>query len=429
MTSNMSKFYQLDRAGRIAALQARHIVDERAAELLYDQPLLPEDVAGHLIENQVSQFPLPMGVALNFIIDGRDVVVPLVVEEPSVIAACSNGAKFMRKQGGFTTTVAKRLMIGQIILKDIPDFESAIKRVMAAEEELIALSKQIHPSIVKRSGGVKQISVRTILNEEKQPEFLTVHVGIDVQDAMGANIINTILEGLAPEIIRLTGANSLMSILSNYNTDALVTATCQVAIADLTRKHFDGRVIAEKIVEATRYADLDPYRAATHNKGTMNGIDSVVIASGNDPRAVEAGAHAYASRSGQYRSMTQWEIIDDTYLKGTLTLPMAVGSIGGAISVLPMAQANLKMMKCQNATDLARIIVSVGLAQNFAALRALVSEGIQKGHMSMQANSLAISVGAQGDEIPRVARQLRREEKMNTTTAARILEEIRKRHD
>jgi len=241
---------------------------------------------------------------------------------------------------------------------------------------------------------------------------------------MGANIINTILEGVTPFIVNLIGGSPLMSILSNYNTESLVSATCSIPVRSLRSDALTGYEVAKKIEQATAYANLDSYRAVTHNKGIMNGIDSVVIASGNDPRAVSAAAHAYASKNGTYQSMTNWKVIEDE-LVGTLTLPMSIGSVGGAISVFPMAKANLEMMKISSSEDLARIIVAVGLAQNLAALKALVSDGIQKGHMKLHASSLAIQVGAVGDEIEKVTEQLRLSKHMNTQTATELLKTLR----
>lgn len=423
MNQTGKKFYKQTRLERLDTLVANNHLSQQNADLFMNNSLLNDDIADSLIENQLTQFHLPMGVALNFKIDDKEKVIPMVVEEPSVIAACSNAAKIMA-DSGFTTSIATREMIGQIILKEIPDIEKAKTNIQVHEADIFKLAKEVHPSIHLRGGGLKRIKIRTIAATDNSPTFLTIHLMVDVKDAMGANIINTILEGVTPFILELTNGASLMSILSNYNTEALVTAKCQVPCNQLTTKPHDGYEIAEKIVEASTYAKLDPYRAATHNKGIMNGIDSVVIATGNDPRAVEAGAHAYASRNGQYEGMTNWTI-NKGMLVGELTLPMAIGTVGGAISVLPMAQANLDMLEVDSSEDLARIILCVGLAQNFAALKALVSDGIQKGHMSLHASSLAIQVGAKNEEIEEVATQLRKADKMNSASAKEILNNIR----
>ena len=417
------KFYKQTRLERIQTLTQEGYLNDEQAQLFLDSPLLDDSVANSLIENQIAQFPLPLGVARNFIIDGQEMTIPMVVEEPSVIAACSNAAKIMSTKG-FSTHIEKRAMIGQIILKNVADLELAKEAILNERDTIFKLAEESHPSIVARGGGLKDIAVRLIEQPEASLSFLTLHLMVDVKDAMGANIINTILEGVTPFILELTKSASLMSILSNYNTECLVTATCSVSFDELTTPNFKGKEIAQKIVEANTYAKLDPYRAATHNKGIMNGIDSVVIATGNDPRAVEAGAHAYASRHGQYEAMTNWTM-DENSLIGELTLPMAVGSVGGAISVLPMAKASLGMLNVSTSEDLARIVMCVGLAQNFAALKALVTVGIQKGHMNLHASSLAIQVGAKGEEIEALTALLRKEAKMNSIVAKELLEKIR----
>lgn len=421
---NKKKFYQQTRIERLDTLETSSQLTKENRELFQQNTLLDESIANSLIENQISQFHLPLGVALNFKIDNEEKIIPMVVEEPSVIAACSNAAKIM-SPSGFHTTVTKRELIGQVILKDLPSIHDAKLAIEAHIETLFNLAKEAHPSIHARGGGLKKVEVRLIEDQTlSNKQFLTVYLMIETKDAMGANIINTILEGLTPFLADLTKGTPLMSILSNYNTDALVTAKCEVTFAKLTTPTYDGQGLAEKIVEATLYSKLDPYRAATHNKGIMNGIDSVVIASGNDPRAVEAGAHAYASRNGRYQGMSDWTIEDDK-LVGSLTLPMAIGTVGGAISVLPMAKANLELLNVSTSEELARITVCVGLAQNFAALKALVSDGIQKGHMNLHASSLAIQVGAQNEEIEKTAQLLRQESKMNTKIAKELLNRIR----
>ena len=426
MKKTTKKFYQLSTSERLKKLKDEGFLSEKNQQLFSKSPLLDADIANSLIENQISQFPLPLGVALNFNIDGKDKIIPMVVEEPSVIAACSNAAKIM-KTNGFSTSIEKRELIGQIILKDVPNIKEAKKLIDINRETIFQLAQESHPSIYERGGGLKNYHVEIIEDQAlSNKQFLTIYLMIETKDAMGANIINTMLEGITPYLIELTNGASLMSILSNYNTEALVTARCQVSFEDLTTSLYQGKDLAEKIVEAALYAKLDPYRAATHNKGIMNGIDSVVIATGNDPRAVEAGAHAYASRNGRYEGMTNWTI-KDNHLVGDLTLPMAVGAVGGAISVLPMAKANLELLDVHSSEELARIILCVGLAQNFAALRALVSDGIQKGHMSLHAKSLAIQVGAKNEEIELVANRLRQVKKMNSAIAKDILDDLKNR--
>lgn len=426
MTSNLSQYYKKERNERLKLLVEHGYLTEDEANLLFANPPLSDDVANSLVENQITQYPLPYGVGLNFIVDKQDVIVPMATEEPSVIAAASNGARFMRKQGGFTTTINERLLIGQVILTDISDFKLAADILKQKEAAIIQAANDAHPSIVNRGGGLKKIDVRTIRNEDNQPEFLTVHLLVDVKDAMGANIVNTILEGTAPLIEAWLSANSLMSILSNYNDHSLVTSRCLVAPEDLAVGELTGQEVAAKIVAATRYAHLDPYRAATHNKGIMNGIDAVLLATGNDWRAVEAGAHAYASRDSRYQSLSNWTINQDGMLEGELTMPMPIGSVGGAISVLPLAKISQKLTQTQSAESLASVIVSVGLAQNFAALKALVTDGIQKGHMSLHAKSLAIHAGAVDSEIDILTNLLKEQANMSLQIASDLLASIRK---
>ncbi|THB60762.1 hydroxymethylglutaryl-CoA reductase, degradative [Vagococcus silagei] len=406
-------------------LKEQHLMDDTELAYFENNTQMTPEVADALIENQITQFTLPEGLALNFKINQRDCIIPMVTEEPSVIAAASHAAKVFSEEG-FTSKTNIIGMIGQIILPDVCQPEEIIDKLKANEETIKQTAALAHPSIVKRGGGLQNIDYRTISDSETGMVFVTLHLIIDTKDAMGANIVNTILEGVKPLIESLTMMTPLMSILSNFNTTSCVTATCQVKIEKLPNKSaFSNLELAERIVAADRYAKLDPYRAATHNKGIMNGIDAVIIATGNDPRAVEAGIHAYASRNGQYQGLTSWTIKDDM-LKGEITLPLALGTVGGAISVLPHAKANLNLMQVTHADELAEIIAAVGLAQNFAALKALVSEGIQKGHMSLHASSLAIQVGAVGEEIERLTEQLKTAEKMNRQVALEMLARIRK---
>ncbi|WP_413524418.1 hydroxymethylglutaryl-CoA reductase, degradative [Carnobacterium divergens] len=424
MDSTISKFYQKSRQERIKLLAEKGFLTENGEQLFMEEQLLDATIADNMIENQLSQFPLPIGVALNFLVDQKDVIVPMVTEEPSVIAASSNGAKMIRSGGGFTTEIHERAMIGQLIFKDVLDIEAAAKMIRDKEQEIIEIASRAHPSIVKRGGGVKRVETRIIKNEALEPEYLTVHLIVDVQEAMGANTINTILEATVEPISNWIKGSTLMQILSNYGDASLVTAKCEIPVTVLATGEYSGAEVAKRISEATYYAHLDPYRAATHNKGIMNGIDAVVMASGNDTRAIEAGAHAYASRTGRYKGMSNWFVNEAGNLAGELTLPMPVGTVGGAISVLPLVKANQELLQIHQATELASIIVSVGLAQNLAALKALVTEGIQRGHMSLQAKALAIHAGATGDEIEQVVAELRKAPQMNLATAQAILKKI-----
>ncbi|UUV98990.1 hydroxymethylglutaryl-CoA reductase, degradative [Vagococcus luciliae] len=422
MDKSFDKFYKKTRDERLATLLNAQLLSQEDYSLFKKNMPLDEDVANSLIENQLTQFPIPLGVALNFIIDGKEKTVPMVVEEPSVIAACSYAAK-MTRPNGFETSITSYLKRGQIIFTGVENLETAQKMLLSHLEEIKKVANLSHPSIVKRGGGLQNIEC-SIFKDENDETFFTVYLLINVGNAMGANIINTILEGVTPFISELIDGEALMSILSNYNTESLVTATCSIPFSHLDSKTTNGKEIAHRIVQATRYANLDTYRAVTHNKGIMNGIDSVVIATGNDPRAVSAAAHAYACRNGRYQSMADWHVNDDSLI-GELTLPVSIGTVGGAISVLPMAKANLDMLGITDSQELARVIVSVGLAQNLAALKALVSDGIQKGHMKLHASSLAIQVGAVGDEIEQVTEKLRQASHMNTQTATDILKQLR----
>lgn len=418
-------YYKKSRQERLDILESHSTLTKEQLIILKSSPKLTDEVADSLIENQISQFVLPEGLALNFKINDQNVLVPMVTEEPSVIAAASHAAKIF-SQAGFRTHSKIKGMIGQIILPNVEDPESLRNEIQAHEAEFFNLAAESHPSIVKRGGGLREIEYRIIPDTVNQTSFLTLHFIVDTLDAMGANIVNTILEGIKPLIEKLTNIKPLMTILSNYNTESLSTATCRIKVSDIPNKtQLSNKQLAERIVAANHYAKLDPYRAATHNKGIMNGIDAVIIATGNDPRAVEAGVHAYACRKGQYQGLTDWQLVDDE-LRGELTLPLALGTIGGAISVLPHAKVNLDLLEVRHADELAEIIVAVGLAQNFAALKALVSEGIQKGHMNLHASSLAIQVGAKGEEIEKLTALLQQEPKMNSEIALKLLKSIQK---
>lgn len=378
------------------------------------ETVLSEKIADNLIENQISECAIPLGVAQNFIINGKEKTIPMVTEEPSVIAAASNAAKIIAKSGGIHTHVINQNMIGQIVLRNVTDFEVVKKVLIEHEQALFTAAEKSYPSIYQRGGGMQSLDIRTF-----EEGYLSIDLEVDTKDAMGANILNTMLEAVAQEVKELIpDADILFSILSNYATQSLVEASCELSVEELSQE------LAEKIVAASDYSKIDPYRAATHNKGIMNGIDAVVLATGNDTRAVAAACHAYAARNGRYEGMTQWSIQGEKLI-GKLTLPMKVGIVGGATKVLPKAQLSVKLLEVSSAAELAEIIVAVGLAQNFAAVRALVTDGIQKGHMAMQSRSLAITAGATTSEIPQVSRQLRNAERMNLATAEEIIKKIR----
>lgn len=422
-THYLAKFYQKNHAERLEALIMAGILSEEQAESLKQDLMLPQEIANSMIENQIATYQLPFGLGLNFLIDDFEYVVPMAVEEPSVVAAASSAAKLFAQHSGIHTAITPRTMIGQVILTNVPDHLQAIRILEDEEIEIIQAANQAHPSIVKRGGGADAISVRYIEEDVAagSPAFLILHLYVETLEAMGANIINTMMEAIIPLVEELTGGAALMGILSNYATECLATATCRVPAEALATNNYSGEEVRDRIVLASQAATVDPYRAVTHNKGIMNGIDAVVLATGNDWRSVEAGAHAYAAKSGQYRSLSKWTKAENGDLVGELTLPLAIGTVGGSISFHPGAKMAHTLLGNPSAEKLEAIIVSVGLAQNFSAIRALVTEGIQRGHMGLHSRSLAISAGAIGDEIEYVSTRLKQEKNMNLATAKEIL--------
>lgn len=422
-TSRLPSFYQkslTERADLIAA-QAALTPAERAA-LDGSAGLTPEQ-ADHMIENVIGTFALPLGVAANFVVNGREVLVPMVIEEPSVVASASFMAKLARASGGFTATSTAPEMIGQMQVLDVRDWGLAKEQIAVNKQRLLDLANQANPSIVKRGGGAREIEVREILESPIGP-FLVLHLIYDARDAMGANAINTVCEALAPAIEQLTGGRVHLRILSNLTDRRMASARCVIPLQELAFNNFSGESVRDGILEAYAFAAADPYRAATHNKGIMNGIDPVVIATGNDWRAIEAGAHAYAARSGRYTSLSVWEKDVAGNLVGTLEMPLAVGIVGGATKVHPSAQAALKILNVNSARELAEIIVSVGLAQNLGALRALATEGIQRGHMGLHARQMAVAAGATGEQVDLIAAQLAAEGQIRVERAREILDKL-----
>lgn len=392
-------------------------LSEKSQEIL-SEIALDTTILDNLIENQISEFELPMGIAQNFVINGQSFLIPMVTEEPSVIAAASNGAKIA---GNFVAEIKERLMRGQIVFYDVKNSDKIANEILEKQEKIFEQAELSYPSIVKRGGGLREVSSR-IFSSQK---FLSVDAKVDVKDAMGANIINSILEGIA-ELFRrwFPDEKILFSILSNYATESLVKVTCEIPVERLSKKA-DGYEIGQKIMAASQYSKIDPYRASTHNKGIMNGINAVILATGNDTRAISAAIHAYAAKDGAYQGLANWEL-QEKMLVGELEIPLPVATVGGGVKVLPKAQAAMEILDISDAKELAKVIAAVGLAQNLAALRALVSEGIQQGHMSLQARSLALSVGAQADEIAILSQQLRKEKVMNQEVAQNLLKNLRK---
>lgn len=419
----LTKFYQKTLEERIEALVSAVIIPREDAVDLKRRLELPDEIANHMIENQITTYALPLGLGLNFLIDQKEYVVPMATEEPSVIAAASSAAKIIGQAGGFETAIQDRTMIGQIALKNVSDMDHAEKVVFQHVDQIIEKANQAHPSIVKRGGGARSVMSRQIEADTHYdtPDFFVIHIHVQTLEAMGANIINTMVEAIKPYLESLTGGTAIMGILSNYATESLATATCRVPVSLLEKDDYTGADVRDRIIEAYQFAMVDPYRAVTHNKGIMNGVDSVVLASGNDFRAIEAVVHAYAARTGQYRSLSMWSKAENGDLVGKLTIPLPVGTVGGSINIHPTAKFTNQLLRNPSAKELESIIVSVGLAQNFSALKALVTEGIQKGHMGLHAKSLAISAGAKGEQIDRVTAELKQRENMNLATAKDIL--------
>ncbi len=425
MPENQSKkFYQMTLSERLEQLAAESGLSLEEFKALSGETGLAPEQADHMIENAVGVYSLPIGIARNFVVNNRPVLVPMVIEEPSVIAGASFMARLAAANGGFSASTTPPEMIGQIQILDVPDLAAAQSRLLEHKVELLQTASTIDPLLSRFGGGPRGIEVRRIYNSPIGP-FLVLHLIYDVRDAMGANAINTALEQLAPRVAEISGGRVHLRILSNLADRRLARANVTIRLQDLAFEGYPAETVRDGIIEAWAFAAVDPYRAATHNKGVMNGVDAVVLATGNDWRAVEAGAHAYAARSGRYTSLTTWAKDAAGNLTGSIEMPMAVGIVGGATRVHPAAQAALKLMKVGSASQLAEIIVSVGLAQNLAALRALATEGIQRGHMSLHARQVAISAGAVDDEIDRLAEQLVREGVIRTDRAEQILKEWR----
>lgn len=413
------KYYRKTWEERLAILRDTFYLDDNdIAEI--------EHVSGNgeigdtMVENFITQFEIPEGLGLNYVVNGKEYLVPMVTEEPSVIAAASNGARLVKAGGGFNAEVKSRLMLGQIVIENITDVDELVRKIKADQEYLLKVANDAHPSIVRRGGGARWLRTRILAND-----LLSVDLAVDVQEAMGANMLNTMLEAVANEIQCTYHQDVLMSIMSNYATESLVTTKARIPVSELAKENISGEEVALKIQQASRLAQLDPYRATTNNKGIMNGVDAVTIASGNDWRAIEAGSHAYAARDGQYKGLSQW-YFEDGFLIGELTLPLPVGSVGGSIKIVPLVKINHKLFKAKDAKELSMIIASVGLGQNLAALYALVTDGIQRGHMRLQLKSLAVSVGAKQDEISKLVNLLEKNKKRDSASARELLEKLRR---
>ncbi|KEJ96880.1 3-hydroxy-3-methylglutaryl-coenzyme A reductase [Pseudosulfitobacter pseudonitzschiae] len=395
----------LEPSARLDAVCAAAGLDQSDRALLSGAGALPLATANGMIENVVGKFEMPMGVATNFCVNGKDYLIPMVVEEPSVVAAASYMARIARAGGGFHASADDPVMRAQVQVLGVSDPAAARLRILEHRDELMALANSKDKVLTGLGGGCKDIEVH-VFDDTPVGPMVVLHLIVDVRDAMGANTVNTMAELLAPKVETITGGTVRLRILSNLADLRLVRARVELEAAALDTDVLNGADVAQGIVEACALAVIDPYRAATHNKGIMNGIDPVVIATGNDWRAVEAGAHAFAARSGRYTALTRWERTASGGLSGSIELPMALGLVGGATRTHPAAQAALRLLKVKTATELAQLVAAVGLAQNMAALRALATEGIQRGHMALHARNIAITAGATGADIDRVARAI-----------------------
>ena len=421
-SSRLPGFYKksIDERANIVANLANLTAAE--TDILKGNGLTPAQ-ADHMIENVVGTYSLPLGVAANFQINGRDYLIPMAVEEPSVVAAISHAAKLIRAGGGFTATASDPVMIGQIQVLDIPDMDEAIANLEANKDKLMAQADCCDKLMVKLGGGARDLHFRPFPDTPVGP-MLIVHLLFDCRDAMGANAINTAVENLAPMVAELTGGRTNLRILSNLADQRTATASGIIPADALAKNGFSGTEAAQYIAEANAFAVVDPYRAATHNKGIMNGIDAVVVATGNDWRAIEAGAHSYAARNGRYTALTDWHVNENGDLYGEITLPMAIGTVGGATKVHPSAKVAMKILDVGSAQELGMVLACVGLAQNLAAIKALATVGIQKGHMALHARQVAVAAGASTDQVQTVADQLVAEKKINTVRAQEILAEL-----
>jgi hydroxymethylglutaryl-CoA reductase len=419
-TSQVSGFYKLSPKERMKYVQDFADLTDEEAEILQSTGALEMELADRMIENVVGAFSLPLGIAMNFQINKKDYMIPMAIEEPSVVAAATYAAKMARKKGGFFTSSTDPIMIGQIQAVDIRDPFAAKMKILSAKKEILQKANDMDPMLVSVGGGAKDLEVK-VIDAHSGPMVIT-ELHVDCRDAMGANAVNTMAEVVAPMIERLTGGRVYLRIISNLAVKRLARAWAVIA-----KEEVGGEEVVDGIVEAYNFAAADPYRAATHNKGIMNGIIGVVIATGNDHRAIEAGAHAYAARNGHYGVLSYWEKNSDGDLVGSIELPMAVGLIGGATKVHPTAKVAIKILGVKTANELGEVMAAVGLAQNLGALRALAHEGIQRGHMSLHARNVAITAGASGPLIEMVVERMVSERKVRMDRAKELLEEYGKK--
>ncbi|MEM2920937.1 MAG: hydroxymethylglutaryl-CoA reductase, degradative [Candidatus Bathyarchaeia archaeon] len=419
-TSQFSGFYKLTPEQRLDFVKNfAGLTDEEVSAIKAQSALKLED-ANRMIENVVGTFPLPMGIAVNFLINKKDYLIPMAIEEPSVVAAASNAARMARVTGGFTAIATESFMRGQIQVVNVPDPNRAKLALLEAKEDILSKANSKDPILVSKGGGAKELEVKVLKTEVGS--MVIAEILVDCLDAMGANAVNTMAEAVAPFIEEVTGGRVYLRIISNLADRRIARAR-----ATFSKDVIGGEDVVDGIVKAYAFAASDPYRCATHNKGIMNGITAVVLATGNDTRAVEAGAHAYAARTGRYLPLTTWEKNKEGNLVGTIELPLALGIVGGLTRVHPVARANIKILGVSSSKELAEVVASVGLAQNFAALRALVAEGIQRGHMALHARNIAAEVGATGELVDIVAARMMEEKAVRWDRAKQILDELRQK--
>ena len=418
-SSSISGFHKLNPSERLSLVKEFAGLSDEECSLLQNTGSFPMEMANRMIENVIGVFPLPLGIAVNFLINKRDYLIPMAIEEPSVVAAASYAAKMVRDGGGFFTSSTPPVMIGQIQIVNVKDPYGSRMRVIQSKDEIMKKANDQDPVLVSAGGGAKDLDAK-VINTTKGP-MLIVELHVDCRDAMGANAVNTMAEAVAPMIERITGGRVYLRIISNLAVKRLVRASCVVP-----KDAVGGEEVVEGIVNAYAFAAADPYRAATHNKGILNGIIGVIVATCNDHRAIEAGAHAYAVKNGHYTALSTWEKNEKGDLVGSIELPMAVGLIGGAVRTHPIAKIALKILGVKTANEFGEVLATVGLAQNLGALRALASEGIQRGHMSLHARNIAVAAGATGDLIDLVAKKMVQERKIRMDRAKELLDQQQK---
>ena len=410
---------------RVQAVRERGLLtDSDYQALVSGEHTLKLSAADKMIENVIGVMGLPIGLGLNFLINGKDYVIPMVVEEPSIVAALSAAAKVARSEGGYSTSSTDPILIGQIQVVEIPDMERALDGIQTQKQKIIDLANSFHPRMVARGGGAVDLDVRTYPLPSFDSEMLVVHLHVDTRDAMGANLVNGMCEGVASLIESITEGKVFLRILSNLTDQARARAEVKLSPEQLEGKGYSGEEVRDGIIIASDFAHEDPYRAATHNKGIMNGIDAVALATGNDWRAIEAGAHAWAAREGRYSSLSRWWKDDDGNLRGELELPLKVGTVGGPLESNPSVAVNLRLLGVESATELAEVMAAAGLAQNFAALRALATDGIQTGHMTLHARTVVKAAGTPTQYFEKVLERLLRSGEIKVWRAREILEEI-----